>query len=176
MLSNKLILLFITIWVFLFFTTCKKYPKNKLWFTNPDKLTPFNGHITKYMINGRDSLDAFNKYINRNTGVVKNIQDFEFTEDHLYSSSNTSHIVIDPNNGSQVLDLEYSFSKKYKYMEIYCNKGKSSLNPPNDGSLLSKDIFIERGLSWEIIHLSEKGPLKIKTIYNGNTYEIEISK
>lgn len=163
--------------ILLFFTTCKKYKENILWFTNPDKLTPFNGHIIKYTVNGEDSLDAFNKYIRRNTGVITNLQNFEFTESDLYvKNSNSSHIIMDPNNGSQTLDLEYRFSNKYKKVVIYCSLGKSTLSAPNDGSLLSKNIFIERGLVWDIVRLSNKGSFKIKTNYNGDIYEIEISK
>ena len=172
-LKNKYINVFVsTLIIVLFFTTCKKYPENTLWFKNPEKLTPFSGRITVYKVNGVDSLDALNKYINRNALIIKNVREFDFLES--YSKRENSVSIVTDN--TFIIPLEYQFVEKKKKIIINCGLGKSQLPPPNDGPLITKNIFVEDGLIWDIVRLSKKGPFKIKTKQNGYLYEIEISQ
>ncbi len=60
-------------------TTCKKYPENRLWFKNPERIYPFQGNLTKYTVNGIDSLDLLNAYWGNQFGLVKDIRQIKFS-------------------------------------------------------------------------------------------------
>ncbi len=156
----------------LLFATCKKYDENYLWFKNPDKLTPFSGYITAYTINGNDSLEAMNKYIVRAPQISnpKNLNNFEFINSSEKNQKNKVRIVTD---NSETIDFDYAFSDKKKSVVINCGLGVIDQHlPVFKSTIMTKNIFIESGLKWHIVRLTKKGKFKIKTTYQGNTYEI----
>ncbi len=159
----------------LLFTTCKKYPENRLWFVNPEKLQPFEGYIKSYKVNGSDGLEDLNNF--RNKKLIKRVEDFEFLErensSDCHHCDNTGEIVTD---GSLTIRFNYVLLNKKKQLQIYSDLGDMPTIPPSNETLMTKNIFVESGLVWDIIKLTRKGRLKIKTVHQGNTYEIEIGK
>lgn len=170
MLQTKKYLLKALLFVGLVFTlsTCKKYPENRLWFKNPTKIYPFVGHITKYEVNGIDSLELLNFYYKKITCPDIDIKKAYFSTTGAPSNIATTFTFPSSINGcSSNSYLNYTFSNDKKSLNIYYSPDKS---------LSNRNIFIEDNLKWQIIKLTKKRELKIKTILNnGNTYEIQIN-
>jgi hypothetical protein len=154
-------LYFFLIVITLVFSTCKKYPENTLWFKNPEKLYPFKGYITKYEVDGIDSLDLLSKYYGNAYGLDKNFRNAKFvtTENFKKVTCGLVH-----GNSGRTTTINYEFIKKKKYLHI------SLLN--YDTSVYKKDIFINFDVEWKIIRLAKSGSFKLKTNYNGKNYEI----
>lgn len=154
--------LIITSVIVLFFSTCKKYPENTLWFKNPDKLHPFIGSITKYNVNGIDSLDLMNIYfVEKPYFFEKSIRKCNF-----YTHKDTEFYTLFVYPDALSVVVKYDLVKKNKKMIVSLGQ---------DTTIFKKNIFISDATEWDIIRLNRKGPLKLKTtLDNGNTYEIEI--
>ena len=61
---QKSLFVFFGIMFLCFFSTCKKYPENNLWFKNPKRIAIINGYIYEYKVNHIDSLNGLNRYTN----------------------------------------------------------------------------------------------------------------
>jgi len=146
---------------------CKKYPENNLWFKNPEKLLPFfDTHLTKYQVNGIDSLSLLNKYFGHAPDLVNDIDEVEFITKR-YSKNLHYHYLRFTEDESRMIPFSYSFSADKKFIKI--------VSVVEDTAIFQKNLFIDGSISWEIVRLSRKGPFKIKSkLANGNQYEIEI--
>jgi hypothetical protein len=100
------------IFLFVGLVSCKKYPENTLWFKNPEKLLPFfDTHLTKYSVNGIDSLDLLNNYFGNQQGLEKDIRKALF-KTLRYSSHNDYFIFFEPS--SYNMQFSYEFFAKNK--------------------------------------------------------------
>ncbi len=145
-------------------STCKKYPENTLWFKSPLKLSPFNGHLIKYNVNGIDSLDLLNVYFGNAIGLKRNIKEANFITQPEYVGG----FKVTLNFGSSGLEtgIVQQFTKKNKFVKI---------GIVVDTNIYKKNLFINSDIEWKIVRLAKKGLFKINTtLSNGNTYEIEI--
>ncbi len=149
-------------------STCKKYPENTLWFKNPKKLQPLKGYITKYNVNGIDSLHLMDSYFGNYSGspyLIKDISkaEFRFSAD-TYDKAPQYNIVFPPFANLAVATITFKNHKKYVFIETRI-----------DTSILKRNIFMDA--DWKIIRLTEKtGPFKIETtLTNGNKYEIQFN-
>ncbi len=148
----------------LLFTTCKKYPENSLWFKNPEKLYPFQGYITKYEVDGIDSLDLLNKFYGNWPGLNKNFKEAKFVTTENFKNIYCRVIHSSSGRSSRV---DYEFIKKKKYLHINLST--------NDTSIYIKNIFINFDVEWQIIRLAKSGSFKLKTKHNGKNYEIQFN-
>ncbi len=158
-LIKNIFILFILV---ILFTGCKKYPENTLWFKNPKNIHPIQGHITKYMVNGIDSLDLMNAYFGNCSGIKKDLRNAYITYDdpHGYAS----RIYFGTSGCSSSTGISF-FSKNKKYCKI---------DNVIDTSILKRKLFLD--VDWKIIRLAETGPFKIETtLTNGNKYEIQFN-
>lgn len=147
--------------VFALFSDCKKYPENALWFKNPAKIPPFEGHITKYTVNGIDSLELMNAYFTNRIGLKKSIRDATFI---LVPEGGFPNVLILGSGLST--GIVYQLTRKKKFMKI---------GIVVDTTLYKKNIFINIDTEWRIMRLAKTGPFKIETtLDNGNFYQIEI--
>ncbi len=147
----------------LLFATCKKYPENNLWFKNPKKIYPFQGYITKYEVDGIDSLDLLNKFYGNQLGLNKNFREAKFTTYGDYGDTRCSLIF----GGGLSSSVNYEFVKKKKYLNINLSVG--------DTTVYKKNIFINFDVEWQIIRLAKSGSFKLKTKHNGKNYEIQFN-
>jgi hypothetical protein len=150
------------------FTTCKKYPENNLWFKNPYSISVISGYITQYNVNGIDSLSLLNSYYATYTaGISPPYQPYTNPNKNiateLFKSILTKNIGdINSNCGTGT----YLWDRKKKKINIFFKAD----NP----IYYKKNIFINNEkIDWDIIYLDKNSKKsKIKTTYNGNTYEI----
>lgn len=145
---------------------CKKFPENNLWFKRASKIPVIRGKIVEYRVNKVDSLQHLNSYyvpyvIGSSppkppyTNIYKNIYDEKFVS---YISAANGSITSDLGSG------DYQWDDKLKNISIFFTHDKLYFN---------KNIFIKNeNILWEVMYLDKKGKSKIKTTYNGNTYEI----
>lgn len=134
---------------FFIFTTCKKYPENRLWFKNPEKA--FKGGRIQYLnVDGADSLTYFSSYFG-----------FDFRNEFIEYDSESN----DLNSSHMFGDL--SIKKKSKNAYLYLRMNSSVTNYTN-----SPLFTLNNSTSWEIIKLTRKSALKLRTIKNGKSYEI----
>lgn len=145
---------------------CKKYPENTLWFKNPEKICPISGNITEYKVNGIDSLNLLNVY-------------YEQAILHGYGPYNNTirdvkQEVFNPSNkGKGKFNLQCDiFASNSGTCTWNSNKKSVNVRVGIDMEYFKRNIFITQGLNWDIQYLDTKGKSKIKTTYNGNTYEI----
>lgn len=142
------------------FLGCKKYPENKLWFKNPEKVFK-GGKITAYTVNGIDKMPYFRNlyYYYPYNYFGKKIDDvFELPIEY---SSSSGEIKTEYGKGS------LRFSKTKREIEI-------SFTPTNQDNG-AENIFVNRGASWKIMKLTKEGVLRIKAQYNFITYEIQFN-
>ena len=154
------------------FTTCKKYPDNILWFKNPENLAPFNGYIKAYLVNGIDSTESLKNYLGSKFYVAAQ---YGATYDRIAVTESDAKNA----NRHQPYLKYYAYStSQAEFSYKYLSKKKQLIinNNIRDTSLYKKNLFIEDGLTWDIIQLSRKNKkdFKIKTTHNNNTYEIHI--
>ena len=150
------------------FTTCKKYPENTLWFKNPTKIHSLQGYITKYTVNGIDSLHLMDSYFGNYSGSPNLIKDLSKAEFRITSGNYDKklpeyNIVFPP--FANLAELYVSFKNHKKYVSI-----KTRI----DTSILKRSLFMD--VDWKIIRLAKSGPFKIETtLNNGNKYEIQFN-
>jgi hypothetical protein len=162
--KQKIKIYLIAVIIVTLFSTCKKYPENALWFKNPEKLYPFQGYITKYEVDGIDSLDLLSKYYGNAYGLDKNFRNAKFA-----TTENFKVIYCRVVHGNSGLSsrIDYEFIKKKKYLHI-------SLST-YDTTIYKKNIFISSEVEWQIVRLAKSGAFKLKTKYNGKNYEIQFN-
>lgn len=170
MVSNvKLKTVFILFASAIIFCGCKKYKYPESTFkgdpTKPENC-PFHGKITAYKVNGIDSLNLLDKYIDsvQNTSNHIHISACEFFKEMPHAGQ------LDVSYGWGVGDMaviDYKFSKDCKQIKIDFGNGRH---------LIKKNLFIGADISWDIVRLSpDDNPFKLKTtLQNGNVYEIQI--
>ena len=169
-LKNKIVLLIIVIILF----CCKKYKYPESTFKGDPSTPsncPFSGKITKYYVNGFDSLSLLDEYIDSSYSISKvghsyklQIKNCEFDN----STMRGNYVDLAYGYGDRSLALlSYTFSKDRKTIKI---------NFENTPINLHKNLFIDQNIEWQIIRLTpDNDPFKIKTsLANGNTYEIQI--
>ena len=151
------------VFILICFSTCKKYPENTLWFKRAKTLSPVGGTITNYCVNGIDSLQYLDAYYN--TNFVNNTPNkIHHISDEFFYSSTEDFVIAN----QTMITGSYRWQIKYKEIEIDCK---------NDTLVYKKNLFIKRALDWEIIYLGKDNKKsKIKTTYNGNTYEITFER
>ncbi|MES2679508.1 MAG: hypothetical protein V4635_06465 [Bacteroidota bacterium] len=143
----------------LIFCSCKKvkYPENNKKTWGPQKIDLMRGSITVYKVNGIDSLDALDSYwLSHYKRSLKLCRFNIISEDRR-------NVLYESNFGL----IKYAWTNKYKNIYIY------HLSDPK------RNIFIETGISWQILKLEQKSDvnhhLKIRSEQNGNTYEIQFN-
>ncbi len=157
--STKILLFFLV----LLLTHCNKvkYPENSGKINHPEKLDLMRGFITAYNVNGIDSLDALDQYWQVHNWHSLKMCDFDIV------SSSIRDVVYNTNFGS----IKYAWTNEYK--SIFVNYlPEPGYSRPN--------IFIENGISWQILKLSPSKStvnhqLKIQSEINGNTYQIQFN-
>lgn len=161
-----LLYIFILFGCFTISVSCKKYPENTLWFKNPYKIAVLKGYITEYKVNGIDSLDLLNIYykpVIPNASHPYNKTDRNIKMEYFKSVSVAKgHWEV---NCDLYENLTYEMQKDKKNIRI----GGSV-----DTIYFKKQLFLDKTgeIDWQIEYLDKKGKSKIKTTYNGNTYEI----
>ena len=137
----------------MFFTTCKKYPENNLWFKNPNKVIRNDWFMEKYTINGIDSTSNDN---------VRRYKEKSLT---FYVSDNTQRIA-----SHEQFEGYWELSKNKKYIEILFYQYTPYLSIyqfPNQ-----KNIFlVEEKMDWRIDKLC-KNQFWISSTFNNIKYEI----
>lgn len=161
---------FILVAILLFFTTCKKYPENTLWFKRIKKIEFFdNAKITSYTVNGIDSLALLNKYFGSKINVKDISTTFIEEEFDNHYDANVPTFFI-PNGGNSFsITFFYSYSKNKKKLTIFYDQAN------NDTAVFARSLFVDQITEWDIVKLVPKGTKKIKTTINGNTYEIQFN-
>lgn len=142
-----------------FFSGCKKYPENTLWFKNAEKVFK-GGRITSYTADGQDLMPYY-----------KNLYS---TFPYNYCGQKLEDALS--------LNFNYDASKK----ELTGDLGEGSLqfsgtkrevaiifHPVNE-DFGAENIFLAR-LSWKVLKLTKDGQLKIRADYNFKTYEIQFN-
>jgi hypothetical protein len=103
----------------LFFCACKKYPENNLWFKNPKNTLPINGVITKYEVNGVDSLDLLSTYYGASQGLPNNIRESFFRTRLERGDRGYETVFIHGNSGvSSSVDVQFSKDKRKIFLWI----------------------------------------------------------
>jgi hypothetical protein len=160
----KNILLFQVIVIIL--AGCKKYPENRVWFTtkkNLEKRLILNGYIKSYKVNGIDSLDLLNSYFTMNTNA------------HLYGNIRMCRLSeFEDGIGDWKLGDDCTVDLHHRLID---NDTKMNIFLGRDTRCFNKNIFIDVNVKWTILNFptKRKPGLKLKSIVNGNTYEIQIS-
>src|SRR5574343_510871 len=144
----------------LFFTTCKKYPKNYLWFKDPknildsrDEYNPWK--LVYYSVNDVDSTNADFLKVWREQGFFS-----------IYSKSDEIKFkCYDMITG--FWELNYN-NKEINFRYGTHNDTNSNSNPSYTNQ---RNIFLESNLSWKIDKLCP-GDFRIIKEYKGLKYEI----
>ncbi len=153
---------------------CRKYEYPESTFKG-DPSTPSNnplyGSITKYNVNGIDSLNLLDVYIDTAYSISKVGRNFKIQIKECEISNLTmrgNYVDLGYGWGDRGMALiSYTFSKDRKKVKI---------NFMNNHIALDKNLFIDKDIWWQIIRLTpDQSPFKLKTtLDNGNTYEIQI--
>lgn len=144
----------------LLFNSCKKFPENNLWFSNPEKVFK-GGKITSYTFNTSfDQMPYWKaKYsefpYNYFGAPINNVFDEEFS---FNKSTNEIKSVIGEGT--------FKFNTKKKWVEIY-------FHPVNE-AFGAENIFLAH-INWKIVYLDKKGKMIIETEYNLKTYRIQFN-
>jgi hypothetical protein len=158
-----------------FFSECKKYPENIVWFRNVEKINFFNYvRLVKYTVNGVDSLDALSKYIGSNSSI-KDINK-TFFESAKGNGKDIGVFKSGYGGGVDPVAVYYRFSKNKKEISfVYGKEGNF------DTSAIKVNIFIDDS-PWQILELKPgsrgtgSGSIKrLKKNHNGNTYEMQFN-
>ena len=140
------------------FTTCKKYPENKLWFMNPYRA--FNdGYLTYVTVDGADS-----------TGLISSSINQDVTKDFYTTVADESKYEINADTYRGI----YSFANKKKEIKLNISFEGVPENLPPSPKPYTPAAF-KYGGSWQILKLTSKGTLKIKKEYNGKIYEAQFN-
>ncbi len=147
----------------LLLAACKKYPENTLWFKNPKNIHPIDGFITKYEVDGVDSMDLLGTYYGTSQGLPKDIRESFFKTRLDRGDRGYETVFIHGNSGvSSSVDVQFSKNKKKIFLWIAAT--------PSD---YKKNFFF--GKEWDILYLDKKGKLRIRTKENNKTYLMEIN-
>jgi hypothetical protein len=147
------------------FLSCrKKYPENILKGIKPYKLELMRGFITKYEVNGIDSLDLLNNYLKQAPSIQNKIQNCDIQLDDQRERNR----VVMP---SHYLRFQYGWNSDYDKIYIFHK---------NDTSTIRKNIFLINVNNWDILRLvrstkTVKHQLKIKSTIGANTYIIQFN-
>jgi hypothetical protein len=165
-LIENIFLLIIVVISFLLFTTCKKYTENNLWFKNPYKVSIINGKITEYKVNGIDSLPFLNVFYK--PYIPNSIHPYNKIDRNITNEQFNS-LSIAKGHWELRCDL-------FEHLNCVMQKDKKTIRIGGlvDTIYYKKQLFIDtKGIiDWQILYLDKKGKSKIKTTFNGNTYEI----
>lgn len=167
-------LLFLTcLSLLLFFSTCKKYPENTLWFKSPANIEFIEGNLTHYIVNGIDSINELDNFFYdlNNNPYSKNFSDFSFDSRPTRAKGYFEVNIITPQdtNGGPYISRVF----KYRYMENSKKIRFSGTKGIFDA--YKKNIFIDDSIIWEITMLKKNGARKMKGTCNGNTYELQFN-
>lgn len=141
------------------FSTCKKYPENRLWTRHPQKY--FNGGvITAYTENGIDIMPKIrNWYSDFPYNYYGQKIDDVFTLPFSYDKA-TDEFTTDYGAGY------FHFNSDGKTVDI-------SFTPKN--SLYgAQNLFVENE-NWQILKLTKSGQMKLKVTMNYKYYEIQFN-
>lgn len=168
--NHKTNILVIIIGVLWCFVSCKKYPENDLWFKNPEKISIINGKITEYKVNDFDSLPYLNVYYK--PYIPNSIYPYNKTDRNV-STEEFSSIYLTKSNWEIDCDLYESLT-----CVLQNDKKTVRIGGQIDTVYYRKQLFLDTkgDLDWEILYLDGKGKSKIKTTFQGNTYEITFEK
>ncbi len=103
------------------FSECKKYPENTLWFKDPEKTYPLQGYITKYQVNGIDSLDLLNNYFGKypkNGGMIRDIRKAEFRKTSLSNSDKYLYTLLIFGTSGCTLEMYPVFKHKKNTFQL----------------------------------------------------------
>ena len=152
----------------LLFVACKKYPENNLWFKNPEKIKIFDySKIKSYRVNGIDSLQAMNAYVDQSILNQKSQMHYWFrVEDGVFMKDLQNYVFGQSLAfASNIFDFEFTKDKK---------KIKVDFKP---SPVFNKNLFISPSVEWTIVRLSKSADLTLETVLeNGNTYRIEMER
>ena len=149
----------------LVFTTCRKYPENRLWFANPKNYYPIGKYITELRVNGVDSMDALNNYYvqnysSSNPSIPNNVRDLVFT---CLRDGVEGYFYIEGEQRFSNLN-RYVWSEGYK--EIYFGLRMDTLTN------FERLLFVSKNSTWKVMYFGKDGTRKYKRDFNGNIYEI----
>ena len=147
-LKNLILLLNIVIILF----SCKKYKYPESTFKG-DPSTPSNcpffGNITKYSVNGIDSLSLLDHYIDSAYSISKVGRNYKISLSQCDFSNLTmrgNYVEIFYGWGiGDMASLQYEFSKDKKSIKIKFQNNLHSIH---------KNLFIDNNLQWKIIRLT----------------------
>lgn len=130
----------------------------------PPKIELMRGFITKYEVNGIDSLNFLNNYLKQSPTEANKIQNLEIQGDDEHERNK----VVMP---SHYLRFKYEWNSDYDKIFIF---------HINDTSIIKKNIFLINGNNWDIQRLvrSKKTThhqLKVKSIIGDKTYIIQFN-
>lgn len=154
----KLIHYILVLCLFLFLG-CKKYSENKLWFKKPESVFK-GGLITAYTINGVDKMSEIRKWY---TDFPYNYYGTKIEDVFLLPftyNKDESSISSDYGSGS------IKFKSKGRYVEINFK--------PFNVDFGAQNLFIEHA-NWKILKLTKEGQLRIQSVINVKTYEIQFN-
>lgn len=152
----------IGIYFFIWFSSCKKYPENTLWFKNPEKVFK-GGKLTAFKVNGVDSLPMW---------------------DNIYNTPPEYNGFYSPFNARLI---EFSYQRKEDLLSSNIGQGSLQFHNKkkevsisfsmiaNAGAHPKYNLFYTKQSNWKILMLNKEGALKIQRIYNNKTYEIQIN-
>jgi hypothetical protein len=147
--------------ILIIFLGCKKYPEDIVWFRRPSKQPIVGGYLTKYEVNGIDSLDLLNQYLQAVPHFKnRDIRDCQFEQF-------INHGII---TGTWTLgDLCV-----LAFTQTISSNGKKVRIKYGDDACIGRDIFLNQ--EWTILNFPTRHSrgLTITTTVNGNKYEIKI--
>lgn len=135
------------------------------------------GNMTHWIVNGVDSIDYLDNFFSADVNFNPYSTDFStleitsFHDDNMPKSIYTAKI----NNPADYNCYDRRGSMKVNYS--YSGNKKKLIISSIDLACYTKNIFVAEDIEWEIIYLGKKpsDKRKIKTTYNGNTYEIQFN-
>lgn len=146
----------------LLFSSCKKYPENRLWFKNPQRAFT-GGKLTSFKVNGDDSIPLFNSTWG-------------------YDLTQKSFSLFKPYHDYDEWTVRGDFDGSFhfagdKEMQVILTPLQNSLAPPSiyNPFLRLADSEGKTDNRWDIIKLTRKGQLKLKRKINGTTYEVQFN-
>lgn len=157
----------------LFFSTCKKYPENTLWFKSPASIEFIEGNLTHYIVNGIDSINELDNFFYNdvnNNPYVGDFSSLKFQTRPTRAKGYYEAFINKPQNYNGY------FSNNFEYRYIDKNNKIKLSNTIDIKRVIKKNIFIDDSIIWEITMLEKKnGTRKMKGTYNGNTYELQFN-
>ena len=145
------------------FNSCKKYPENTVWFKSIDPFFVGFLQLTKYSVNGIDSLSFLPSYC----GSKAHDRNYKIWLFEGYSTAkkfSQNEAFFHLGSSANLIAIKQTYTNRKKNIIIQFQL--------NDTLIFHRNLFLNDE-PWKIMKFLSTGTRKIEKTVNGNKYELQ---